>query len=130
MSVIDPGPDRYFGRRSGRSDGALLTEESPRLDVVVPASLLVLLALATGPLHAYGVARQVERDSGTLMGKGTVLQTLERLEEAGWIELLEGSGPVAAGTLRMTVAGRNALRSEIGRIHRLAALARERRILP
>jgi hypothetical protein len=132
LSVIDPAPDRYYGRPPARSqpaESSWLTDVGLGLDVLVPASLLVLLALATGSLPAYGIVRQVEKDSGTLMGKTTVCQTLERLEEAGWVEVAERSGPVSGRTFTMTPAGRNALRSEIGRIERLAALARERRVL-
>jgi DNA-binding transcriptional ArsR family regulator len=133
VSVIDPGPDRYYGARDAGwspSGTATLGGGSPRLDVLIPASLLVLLALGRGPLHAYGVMLQVERDSGTLMGKAAILGTLDRLEEAGWVAAREESEWASDRTFEMTPAGRNALRAEIGRIQRLGALARERRIVP
>ena len=134
MSVIDPGPDRYYGARTSRwgspAAAAALDGAGPRVDVLIPASLLVLLALGRGPLHAYGIMLQVQRDVGTLMGKAAVLGTLDRLEEAGWVAVRPESEWATERTFEMTPSGRNALRSEIGRIHRLAALARERRIVP
>jgi len=45
----------------------------------------VLLVLADGPLHGYGVMQRVEEDSGIRMGPGTIYGTLQRLEESGLV---------------------------------------------
>lgn len=93
---------------------------------LTPAVLHVLLVLADGPLHGYGVMRRVEEDSGIRMGPGTVYGTLQRLEESGLVRDA-GEDPSDArrrSTFELTELGRSALRKEVERIHRLAELTR------
>jgi PadR family transcriptional regulator, regulatory protein PadR len=49
--------------------------------------LLILKALSWGPLHGYGVARQIEESTNDalVVGEGTLYPALHRLEERGWI---------------------------------------------
>jgi transcriptional regulator len=50
--------------------------------------LMILKSLdALGPLHGYGVARRIEQISDELLrlNEGTVYQSLQRLQQKGWI---------------------------------------------
>lgn len=91
---------------------------------LTPAVFHVLLALADGPLHGYAVMKRVEEDSGIAMGPGTVYGSLQRLEDAGWIEESEAPGADArrGNCFALTDEGRAALRSEGARLGRLARL--------
>jgi PadR family transcriptional regulator PadR len=55
--------------------------------------LLILKALSWGPLHGYGVARQIEEATGDALevGEGTLYPALHRLEERGWIAATWGA---------------------------------------
>jgi DNA-binding PadR family transcriptional regulator len=109
-----------------------MARDAARPEALTPATLHVLLALGRGPLHGYAIMRQVEVDSGTVMGPGTVYGTLTRLERAGWVEDAgeDGSDSRRGRLFALTRSGRKALEQEIARIHRLAELARELRIVP
>jgi PadR family transcriptional regulator, regulatory protein PadR len=50
--------------------------------------LLVLKALALGPLHGLGVSRRIEQmTKGTFQVKpGSLFPALHRMQEAGWLE--------------------------------------------
>ncbi len=91
---------------------------------LTPVVFHVLLALADGPLHGYAVMKRVEEDSGISMGPGTVYGSLQRLEDAGWIEETEAhsTDPRRGNAFVLTDAGRAALRSEGARLGRLARL--------
>ena len=97
-------------------------ERSP----LTPAVFHVLLALSDGPLHGYGVMQRVDADSGLSMGPGTVYGTLQRLEDGGLVEDLgeDTADPRRKRQFQLTREGRAALRHEVARIHRLAALTR------
>jgi DNA-binding PadR family transcriptional regulator len=103
-----------------------------RREALTPATFHVLLALSRGPLHGYAIMRQVEEDAGSQMGPGTVYGTVGRLEAAGWVEDAgeDTSDPRRGRLFALTAAGRQALEAEIARIHRLAALANERNVVP
>ena len=105
-------------------------DETPRLAALSPPSLHVLLALARGPLHGYGIMRQVEKDSGTLMSLATIHGTLDRLEIMGWVEdARDETGDPRRGLFALTGSGREALRVQIGSMPGMARLARERGIV-
>jgi DNA-binding PadR family transcriptional regulator len=109
-----------------------LGDPSARREALTPAAFHVLLALSRGPLHGYAIMRQVEEDAGTLMGPGTVYGTVGRLEGLGWVKDAgeDASDPRRGRRFALTAEGRKALEGEIARIHRLAALARERNVRP
>ena len=105
---------------------------------LTPVVFHVLLALADGPRHGYGIMKDVEgHTDGTLkMGAGTLYGTLQRLTEAGWVA--ESDGPIAAASLRderrrfyrLTPEGRKALGAEVSRLEELIRLARRSRGVP
>lgn len=93
---------------------------------LTPVVFHVLVALADGPLHGYAVMKRIEEDSGMAMGPGTVYGSLQRLEDAGWIQEA-GAAPRDArrgSAFVLTDAGRAALRAEGSRLARLARLVR------
>jgi PadR family transcriptional regulator, regulatory protein PadR len=78
--------------------------------------LLVLKALAPGPLHGLGVSRRVEQiTGGTFHVKpGSLFPALHRMEEAGWLESSwgESENNRKAKYYRLTRAGRRQLEAE------------------
>lgn len=89
----------------------------------------VLLALADGPLHGYGVMKRVESDSGLELGPGTIYGSIQRLTDAGWVRAATGSEADDSRDARrgkrfeLTDEGELALRAEARRIRRLAGHA-------
>jgi DNA-binding PadR family transcriptional regulator len=88
---------------------------------------LVLLALADGPRHGYGVVQEVRALSGgsVRLGAGTLYGILDRAVTAGYAE---ASGEVVVdGRLRryyrLTPEGRAALTTETARLTALARRA-------
>lgn len=101
----------------------------PGHEPLTPAVLHVLLALSAGPLHGYAIMQRVEEDSGVEMGPGTVYGSLQRLDDAGLVREVEAGGE-RRRTYGLTDEGRAALGAEAVRLQRLAALTRERRLVP
>ena len=102
---------------------------------LTPAVVHVLLALAGGERHGYGIAKDVRRltNDALRLGPGTIYGTLQRLMEAGWVE--EVPAPVAATDerrryYRLTRTGREALKAEVDRLGALLDVARAHRIQP
>jgi DNA-binding PadR family transcriptional regulator len=98
---------------------------------LTPAQFHVLLALCDGSRHGYAIMRaaQSSAGAGVPMGPGTVYGTLDRLEEAGWVEELSEGGDGRRRTFALLPAGRAALELEAARVARLAELLRDRRLL-
>ena len=96
--------------------------------------LLVLKALALGPLHGLGVSGRIEQiTKGAFVVKpGSLFPALHRMEEAGWLESSwgESENNRRAKYYRLTTSGRRQLTVEarewermsnaIGRVMRLA----------
>jgi PadR family transcriptional regulator, regulatory protein PadR len=78
--------------------------------------LLVLKALALGPLHGLGVSGRIEQiTKGTFRVKpGSLFPALHRMEEAGWLESSwgESENNRRAKYYRLTKAGRRQLDAE------------------
>lgn len=97
---------------------------------LTPVSLHILLALAGGHAHGYGIAQEVEQmtDGAVRLGPGTLYGSLQRLEDGGLIEAAD-SPEDAAGAhadrrryYALTAAGERALRADA---RRLEAVLRE-----
>ncbi len=100
---------------------------------LTPAVLHILLALAQGELHGYGIMKQVEADSrGKLcMGPGTLYGSIKRMLEAGLIEESDKRVDLEMDDERriyyeVTSAGRLALAAELKRYHAVVAAAEGR----
>ena len=78
--------------------------------------LLVLKALALGPLHGLGVSQRIEQITrGTFQVKpGSLFPALNRMEEAGWLQSSwgESENNRRAKYYRLTKAGRRQLETE------------------
>jgi DNA-binding PadR family transcriptional regulator len=101
---------------------------------LAPAVFHILLALADGEKHGYGVMKSIEdHTEGALkMGAGTLYSNLQRLTETGWV--VEVTPPQAQSArderrrfYRLTDAGRLALGAEVRRLESLVHLAKRAR---
>ena len=98
---------------------------------VTPAVFHILLALADGERHGYGILKTVleHTDGQVRLGPGTLYGTLQRLMDTGWVE--ESSRRAAIEDERrrfykLTRPGRQALDAEVERMERLVLKARAR----
>jgi DNA-binding PadR family transcriptional regulator len=98
---------------------------------LTPAVFHILLALADGPLHGYGIMQAVEGSAAgePPMGPGTIYGSLQRMEEAGLVKELAARTDDRRRVFTLQPAGRRALAQEAERLHRLAALLRARRLV-
>ena len=99
---------------------------------LTPAVFHILLALSDGPLHGYGIMQAVEESASSepVMGPGTIYGSLQRMEEAGLVKELPARTDDRRRVFALQPAGRRALALEAERLSRLAALVREKRLLP
>ncbi len=95
----------------------------------------VLLALAEGPRHAYGLAQAVESPAagGVRLELGSLYRILARLTAAGVIGEDSGPPPRGARDARrryygLTVFGRRVAEAETARLQAVVRLARRHRL--
>ena len=94
----------------------------------------ILLSLADGPVHAYGVRAEVEERTGgqILLPAGTLYETFQRMERDGWVEetkpprSLQKTANPRWRFFRTTRLGRRVLTAEIARLEADLAVAREK----
>ena len=108
-----------------------------RLLPLTPAIFHILLALAGGERHGYGIMREVAASTQgqTRLGPGTLYRSIKQLLEAGLIaESDERPDPTLDNErrryYRLTSFGQRAAQAEAARLDRLVRLARERQLLP
>ena len=101
---------------------------------LTPLSFQILLALAGGALHGYGILKDIEERSGvgTVPSTGALYLALQRLEEEGLIE--EAAARSAGEDSRrryyaLTEAGRSVAMAETARLAKLVGAAHERRLI-
>ena len=94
-------------------------------------TLYILVSLAGGPLHGYGIGRQVRSLSGNriILSVSTLYTTLKRLLEDGLIERVgDEEGTEASGHPRKTYAltdlGRSVLAAEKQRLQTLLTVVK------
>jgi DNA-binding PadR family transcriptional regulator len=94
------------------------------------ADFHILLVLAEGPLHGYGIMKEAETESGgaVRLEIGSLYRILSRLLEAGLIE--DADTDARRHYYRITRLGRRVLRAEAERLAGLVALMRTRKLLP
>ena len=110
-----------------------------KLDPLPSAAFQILLALAEGDLHGYGIMRQVEdQTAGKIrLGPGTLYSSIQALLEEGLIEEIDPGPPPQLSdsprerrrSYRLTSAGRKVARNEAQRLAEILRVARARRIL-
>ena len=103
---------------------------------LTPIGFEVLLSLASGPLHGYGIKLDVEkRTAGELsLGSGTLYQAIQRLEREGLIAEAADSADRADArrgrTYKLQPLGRTSLNEHLRRLTRAVEYARARKLLP
>lgn len=103
---------------------------------LTPAILNILLSLADGERHGYGIMREVEQRTGggTRLGPGTLYRSIKQMLERGWIEE-SGERPdpelddERRRYYRMTNLGRRVAGAEAERLAGLVETAREKKLL-
>jgi DNA-binding PadR family transcriptional regulator len=103
---------------------------------LLPAVFHIMVALADGERHGYGIKREVEfRTCGIInLGPGTLYGTLRRMLADGWIEECgERADPagddVRRRYYRLTDLGRQLAAAEAQRLESLVDLARAKNLL-
>ena len=96
-----------------------------------PADFHILLALAGGPLHGYGIMKHVECDTSgeVILEIGSLYRLLARLVTEGLIDHID-SADERRRYYRIAAAGRKALKSEAARLANVVTLVRVRKLLP
>jgi len=99
--------------------------------VLKPADFHILLALSAGPLHGYGIMKDVERDSAgeVTLEIGSLYRLLARMVGEGLIYHAERTDE-RRRYYRITPAGRKVLKSEAARLASVVTLVRARKLLP
>jgi DNA-binding PadR family transcriptional regulator len=102
-----------------------------------PTEFHILLALAGGELHGYGIMQEVERASAgaVRLGPGTLYGAIKRMLRAGWVEEapVKQSGddvdPRRRCNYRLTRAGRKAAADAAQQLADLVSVAAERGLI-
>ena len=103
-----------------------------KLDPLPAAAYQILLSLAEGDLHGYGIMRQVEQQTNGRMrlGPGTLYASIQALVEEALIEEVETeSESERRRYYRLSSSGRKLARSEAERLADLLRVARAKKIL-
>jgi DNA-binding PadR family transcriptional regulator len=96
-----------------------------------PADLHILLVLASGPCHGYGIMKEVERvsDGKVRLEIGSLYRLLGRMLGDGLIQE-SGDTEDRRRYYRISRLGRRVLAAEAGRLAALVDLIRVRKLLP
>lgn len=96
----------------------------------------IVLALADGPLHGYGMLKRVERrtEGRTTLHPGTLYRALDRLTESGILEEAPDADEAEDADdrrryYRLTPLGRRVARAEARRLESQVGAARARNLL-
>jgi PhnB protein len=103
-------------------------------DALTPAAFHILLAVAEGPMHGYGMMQDVLRLTGgaVRLGPGTLYRSIQRLVRDGLLEEVAAHGAATPAvderrrTYRLTPAGRSVAEAEAARLLALVEAARDR----
>ncbi len=113
----------------------MLNSSEPDLESLLPlkqAVLHILLALADGEQHGYGIMQSVEAftKGQVKLGPGTLYRSIKQMLDAGWIEELDERPDPALDDerrryYRLTGLGQRLLEAELQRMESLLRLARD-----
>jgi DNA-binding PadR family transcriptional regulator len=101
-----------------------------------PRVFAILLVLAEGPRHGYGIMRALSAAPGEhwSLGPGTLYRTLKEMQRQRLISSTEGPGEESDGPPRryyeLTPFGRGVAGAEAKRMAQLVARARAESLLP
>lgn len=98
-----------------------------------PSAFYILLALAEGERHGYGISRELDIATGgaVRLGPGTLYRVIKQMVVDGWIEYVERDDPEEARRryYRLTLWGRSIAGAEAQRLSDIVDLARNRNLL-
>jgi DNA-binding PadR family transcriptional regulator len=96
-----------------------------------PRVFSVLLALADGGQHGYGIARAIETqsDGAVRITSGTLYPIIRQMLMDGWIVEIDDEDP-RRRTYRLTPRGRRVAQAEAARLADLVRIARSCKLLP
>jgi len=104
---------------------------------ITPAVFQIMVALADGEMHGYGIMQDVDRVTNgvTKIGPGTLYRSIQRMVVDGLIEELDIALDGEADDdrrryYRLTERGRAVATAEANRLAMLVDAARERRLIP
>jgi DNA-binding PadR family transcriptional regulator len=91
---------------------------------LAPRDFLILLTLAEGPTHGYGVVTAAERSSTVEvpLDPANLYRALRRMLRDGWVRKTDGEDERTL--FELTALGRELLRAEAGRLEVLLQRAR------
>ena len=102
---------------------------------VTPLTYQVLLALADGDLHGYGIVKEIEQRSGPTAAPstGALYLALQRMEAAGLIAEAprppDDGGDARRRYYRITSRGRSVAEAESRGLEALVAAARRKKLI-
>jgi len=103
---------------------------------LTPAVFQILLALADGERHGYGIMQEIalRTNGATRLGPGTLYRSIKRLLGEGLIAESDARPDPALDDerrryYRLTVSGRRAVSMEARRLAQLVGMARAKRVL-
>ena len=115
---------------------AKVTVDPESFPPLTPAAFHILLALADGEKHGYGIMQEVaERtDDQMRLGPGTLYGTIKRMLADGWIEESDDRPDPELDDerrryYRLTDFGQKVARAEAQRLAQLVNIARDKRLL-
>jgi DNA-binding PadR family transcriptional regulator len=96
---------------------------------LTPLSFQILVALADGTKHGYGIIKDIEEASGAPLksSTGTLYLAIQRLEQEGLLEECEGDS--RRRFYRLTDEGREVAAAEARRLASLLGVARSRKLV-
>jgi DNA-binding PadR family transcriptional regulator len=100
---------------------------------LTPLSFQILVALADGPKHGYGILKEIEEGSGESLksSTGTLYLAIQRLEQDGFLEEAKSasSSDSRRRYYRLTPDGREVAVAETRRLASLLAVARGKKLV-
>lgn len=98
-----------------------MKSQRPDIGNQADPAFLILISLAGGANHGYGIMKEVATRTGVRLRTGTVYETLARLLEEGLIEALPAEG--RRQPYQLTALGVVTLREQLLRLDELATTA-------
>jgi DNA-binding PadR family transcriptional regulator len=110
-----------------------MTADSDKAPPLSSATLHILLALAGGNLHGYGISQEVARNSDGhyRLGPGTLYDNLKKLMDAGWVadapsQKRKSTKEDDRRFFTLTKKGRDTLATEVDRLQSVISEAKLR----
>ena len=98
---------------------------------LTPLTFQILVALADGPKHGYGILKEIEEGSGgsRRSSTGTLYLAIQRLEQEGFLEEEKTASDSRRRYYRLTPEGREVAVAEVRRLASLLGVARGKKLV-